>query len=152
MNSCPLLMSVTSEVLRIVANPSSTRVVEEDTVVDGHLFRKGGMVMLPTSHLHSSPAWGDAAFDPDRFLNNPSLDKTSNGNYGPFGGGITYCPGRFLARQEIHMVVALMLDKYDMELVGGKASLPKKSTLKPTLGVFEPADTENIRVNVRRRA
>ncbi|KAK3320363.1 cytochrome P450 [Cercophora scortea] len=39
------------------------------------------------------------------------------GYFYPYGGGIKICPGRFFAKQEIMVAVAVMLDEFDIELV-----------------------------------
>jgi cytochrome P450 len=146
LNSCPLLASTFNEVLRLTATHSSTRAVDEDTIVNGYLLRKGARVLAPTSHLHSSSFWGSdtSSFNPERLLKDASLDKTSNGNFRPFGGGVTYCPGRFLAKQETAITLALMLDRYEMDLVGGAAAFPLRHTEESTL--------ENVKLKVQRRS
>ncbi|PQE19968.1 cytochrome P450 protein [Rutstroemia sp. NJR-2017a BVV2] len=51
-------------------------------------------VLMPFQQMHSNPdVFGQnaAQFDPRRFLNNPSLTKSTS--YHPFGTGLTYCPG-----------------------------------------------------------
>jgi cytochrome P450 len=40
-----------------------------------------------------------------------------NGIYIPFGGGLKMCPGRHFAKQEIYLVVAMMLWAFDFEFV-----------------------------------
>jgi cytochrome P450 len=154
LNSCPLLTSTVNEVLRLTATPSSTHAVDEDTIVNGYLLRKGARILAPTSHLHSSSFWGSDAsyFNPERYLKDASLDKTSNGNFRPFGGGVTYCPGRFLAKQETAITLALMLDRYEMDLVGGAASFPLRDAKKPTLGVIDPADSHMVKIKIQRRS
>jgi cytochrome P450 len=150
-SSCPYLIASISETLRLISGHSgSTRMVDEDTIINGCLLRKGGVVMAPTGHLHKSPTWGSdiLSFNPERFIRDPSLDKANNPNYRPFGGGRTYCPGRFLARQEISGFVAIMLDKYEMELVGG---IPAMNRTKLNIGTMEPLDMDQAVLRVRKR-
>jgi len=39
------------------------------------------------------------------------------GVYFPFGGGINMCPGRFFAKQEILIAIAVMVLRYEIEFV-----------------------------------
>jgi cytochrome P450 len=149
-SSCPYLIASISESLRLASPSRSTRSVDEDTIINGNLLRKGGVILAPSAHLHMGPSWGPDAssFNPERFISEPSLDKASNTNYRPFGGGRTYCPGRFLAKQEISGFIAVMLDRYDMELLGG---VPAMNRTKPSLGTLEPLNLDQAIAKVRKR-
>jgi cytochrome P450 len=147
-SSCPYLIASISETLRLASHSNSTRLVDEDTVINGYLLRKGAVIMSPSSHLHVDPSWGPdtLSFNPERFISDQSLDKANNQNYRPFGGGRTYCPGRFLAKQEISGFIAIMLDRYDMELI---SEVPAMNRTKFSLGTLEPVDPRQVIVRVR---
>lgn len=75
-------------------------------------------------------------FHPERFLGD---NKADNGPYfKPFGGGITYCSGRFIARREVLAFVALILHRYDIRLADANPVLPRLDEQTPTLGVLGP--------------
>jgi cytochrome P450 len=81
--------------------PITARSVEHDNEVDGHLVRKGEVVMIDFAGVHTDPEhWDDPArFDPDRFL--PEVTKQRDAYaYLPFGGGPRSCIGNHFALLE----------------------------------------------------
>lgn len=132
----PLLQSVFQEVLRFYSRGASSRLVMEDTRLNNqYLLKKGSILMMPTSVIHSdSASWGpNTEFQPRRFTsplkkNHDNDDNNSNGinhtnpkrnpaasSYRPFGGGATLCPGRHFASAEILAVTAMMVYSYEIE-------------------------------------
>jgi cholesterol 7alpha-monooxygenase len=147
--SCPRLNSVYHEVLRMTKRDFSFRKVERDTEVGGRLLRKGHIAMIPASELHSNQAvfgTDSAAFQPDRFLHNPSL--ATHASYRPFGGGKNYCPGRFFAAQEIFGFVAVLLHRLDIRLEPGRQSFPTPDESLLTLGVSRPLPGSDVWVTL----
>lgn len=68
--------------------------------------------------LHHDPkVWGEDAevFRPDRFLNGGWENLPPNA-WKAFGDGVRGCIGRTFAEQEMIMVVALILQKFQVEL------------------------------------
>lgn len=103
--SCPLFNSTFSEALRVCSGSSSSRVVAEDTEVGGYILKTGGKVLAPSMQPHmDASVWGEdaAEFRPDRFIGGGKWDgeveRKMGYSYRPFGGGETYCPGRYFAR------------------------------------------------------
>ena len=43
-----------------------------------------------------------------------SLNRSMS--YKPFAGGVTHCPGRFLAKREVLVFVATILHRFDIEV------------------------------------
>lgn len=73
-----------------------------------------------------------------------------NGAYIPFGGGIKMCPGRHYAKQEIYLLVTMMLWAFDFEFVDpAGAKKTKGDTALFSVGTLHP-DRKNA-VKVRRR-
>lgn len=155
LDRCTHLDAVFHEVLRVTSASSSIRNVLSPLVVGGKYLRAGTKVLIPYRQLHlDENVFGANArsFDPDRFLNNKDLSKSPS--YRPFGGGTTHCPGRFLARREILTFVALVLDRFDMELAtmggGGRGNgekengFPRIEDEKPCLGVMGPANGSDL--------
>lgn len=154
LDRCPHLDSIFHEVLRLTSSSSSIRNVLSPLVVGGKYLRAGNKVLIPYRQLHVDETVFGAnvrSFDPDRFLKNKLLTKSSS--YRPFGGGSTLCPGRFLARREVLTFVALVLDRFDLELAatsgsGGKGekekAFPRLEDRTPSLGIMGPANGYDV--------
>jgi len=142
LKKCPILNASLQEALRLAASSTGVRMAESDVQLGGYTIKKGSLLLLPTSHLHRSrESWGQDAdtFRPDRWT---KLDVDHDGAGGgagqfrPFGGGVTHCPGRFIARRGLLAFVAILLDRYQVEMVGA----PKEPDMKkPGVGVMDPA-------------
>ncbi|PSN61595.1 hypothetical protein BS50DRAFT_680580 [Corynespora cassiicola Philippines] len=74
-------------------------------------------------------------FDPARFLADPALARSPS--FRPFGGNVSYCPGRFIAQSEAVGFVAAVLARVDIAVVEGKGKVPNVNVAKPCLGVME---------------
>ena len=158
--SCPLLVALYHEVLRLVTSSISVRNVAVDVPIGGKILRKDGRVIIPYRQtLFDQEVFGGDAkeFNVDRFLGNKSL--AGNPSYRPFGGGTTYCPGRMLAKAEVITAVAVAVARFDMELVtpskahgqGPKLgkSFPRVEMKKPCLGIMGPVDGDDVVVRIR---
>lgn len=159
---CPRLDSVYNEILRLKTGPVGSRNVESDVIVGGKTLRAGHRVLMPYRELHlNKEVFGENAdeFDPDRFLNNKSLSRSPS--YRPFGGAITYCPGRFLARREVYTFVALVFHRFDIGLAaldnrlsspGEKLTrppFPRTDVAKTTGGMLGPVVGDDVHVSIR---
>jgi len=91
----------------------------EDTLLAGRypLTPKDTLLVLQPM-LHRDPAvWGDEAetFEPDRFAPE-NAEKLPPNAWKPFGNGARACIGRPFAMQEAQLVVAMMLQRFDLVL------------------------------------
>lgn len=148
-NECPLLRSVYLEALRLRKRDLAFRKVEYDTEIGGKLLRGGNFAIVPVCQLHGNEeVFGSDAinFRPERFLKQGDL--TSSPAYRPYGGGRTYCPGRFFAMQEVFGFVALQIHRFDVQLAlpGQGIPVPDESLL--TLGVSRPVPGSDIWVTL----
>ncbi|EPS40688.1 hypothetical protein H072_5436 [Dactylellina haptotyla CBS 200.50] len=128
----PLLNAVWQESMRLCVSSLSPRVVIEDTEIDGYIYKKGGMVqgMSPIVQLEEE-YWGKDVleFNPDRWLPFPGESASAAGKrirdyqskVRPFGGGVSICPGRHFAGQEILATVAVFVTAFEWEMEGKKA-------------------------------
>jgi hypothetical protein len=87
-------------------------------------------------------------FDVNRFLRNPGLVKSQS--FRPFGGGISYCPGRLLAQKEAMAFTALLLNKFNISVLDGQ-SYPEMDTAKPCLGIIDPGQGQDLLLRVKIR-
>ena len=151
---CPLVTSVVHETLRVSSISTSARKVVEDTLVDGqYLLKQGSMVLMPSAEVHTtSSLWGSdsTSFDPRRFCQNQIFEaKKPASGYRPFGGGSFLCPGRFLAVNQITIILVVMVLKYDLEPVKGSSWSWPESQGSLATSILSPKG--EIRVKMRER-
>lgn len=161
---CPRLRAVYFEVLRLASSSSTVRGIMQPTDIGDKTLETGASILIPYRRLHLNPEiFGENAedFDPERFLRDPSLSK--NPNFRPFGGGKTYCPGRYLAEREILTFVALAIHRFDIRIATGAPAqayktgvalpnFPRMDKKKFCLGIMEPVKGDDMIVDVRPRA
>ncbi|KAL8303020.1 hypothetical protein RB597_005334 [Gaeumannomyces tritici] len=130
-NSMALLDSVLKESQRL---GSGLVVLERAALRDtrlpsGQLVPRGTHVMVDSTGLWDPAIFPDPErFDGYRFLRRREQDPSSSAgdqfvqsgpNYHVFGGGRFICPGRFFAANELKLVLAHILLKYDVRLAEG---------------------------------
>lgn len=146
---CPLLRSVYNEALRTRKRDLAFRQVETDTYVGGKVLKGGNLALVPVCQLHDDTGvFGVDAdrFDAYRFIKQGGLLGCTS--FKPYGGGKTYCPGRFFAMQEIFAFVAVMLNKYQIRLDTPDQAFPRADESSLTLGVSRPLPGEDLRVTL----
>ena len=85
-------------------------------------------------------------FNPDRFIKDKTIEKSSS--FRPFGGGISYCPGQYIARQEVNIFIALALHRFEIGLKGDQG-LPVIDGGKPETGIMSPMRGEGVILTLR---
>jgi cytochrome P450 len=137
---------VMTETMRLYpANWAIARTCEEDVTVGGHRLAKGSHVLVSSYLAGRDPRhWEDPArFDPDRFLPERSVGRHRLASF-PFGAGPRQCIGTHFAQLEQALVVAMIAQRYRLELVPRQRIEPEPLvTIRPRPGVW---------VHVRRRA
>lgn len=144
MDLCPWLTGLIHETLRLCSASSSIRLVTAPTTISGKTLPVGSRVIVPFRQMHFDERvfGGDIeGFRPERFVENKGLVNSTS--YRPFGGGISYCPGRFIARQEVCVIIALLLRGYKTEVVGDR-KFPELDAGKPTTGLMDAKVGEDV--------
>ncbi|KAH7127206.1 cytochrome P450 [Dendryphion nanum] len=125
-SKCPILHSTLQETFRVHSSVQSAKTVTQDTSVDGYVFKKGGIVMIPGPVLHKNATiWGEDAenFNHQRFSAAASTPRTKNdvtpssigtSTFRPFGSGATMCPGRHFSMNVILSIAAMMILQFDV--------------------------------------
>lgn len=134
-----LLSSAYQEVLRYRSMSVSTRKVTENTYLDGYLLKEGAILQMPAHVIHEDVAiWGDADFQPRRFLPVEGKKKVRETCFRTFGGGKTLCPGRHFATNEVLTFVSLLIARFDLKPVEGKWTIPTAFNTPVVTGIMEP--------------
>ncbi|MFJ8435984.1 cytochrome P450 [Kitasatospora sp. NPDC094019] len=121
LDALPLLRRVVDETLRL-EGPAwmLTRRVAGTVEVGGRTLPAGTALWYSPYLLHHDPAaYPDPhRFDPDRWLTTPA-GATGDAMFIPFGAGIRACVGESLARAELLVVLATLLQRWRFHLVPG---------------------------------
>jgi cytochrome P450/NADPH-cytochrome P450 reductase len=143
----PYLEQVLKETLRIwPPAPSWGRRPLEDAVIGGKYFvARHKPLSVLTQVLHRDPkVWGDAPdrFDPDRFAPEAAAKLPANA-WKPFGTGQRACIGSQFALTEAQLLLASMLQRFDLAEHDPSYQLRVKESL-----TFKPV---GLFIHVRRR-
>lgn len=165
-DDCPRLEELYLEILRVGSAAASIRTTVEPIVIGGKTLRKGVRILMPYRQLHfNEEAFGRNTnhFYPARFAEKPDLRH--HPSYRPFGGGTTYCPGRFIAKREVFAFVAFVLNRFEIELAatspnsgdGNSApsvpqTFPSMDESTPNTGVLGPCKGCEVFITLKKPA
>ncbi|KAM9720004.1 7-alpha-hydroxycholest-4-en-3-one 12-alpha-hydroxylase-like [Menidia menidia] len=161
----PVLDSAVEETLRLTAAPLLTRAVLQDMnlkLADGreYFIRKGDrMAIFPYNAVHLDPEVhpDPHSFKYDRFLNPDGSKKTDFYKGGkkvkyynmPWGAGVSMCPGRFFATNELKQFVFLMLVYFEFELKNPDEKIPEIDFKRWGFGSMQPIRDVQFRYRLR---
>jgi cytochrome P450 len=115
-----------------------TRTAAEDDVIDGYHIPAGSTLAITMYTIHRHPEfWPEPLkFDPDRFA--PELsEKRHPMAWIPFGAGQRMCLGRDFAYMEGTLILAMLVQRFNVQPQPGFVAKPKlSSTLRPEKGVL----------------
>jgi cytochrome P450 len=109
-----------------------------DDVIDGYAIPAGTTVVPLIYGIHHHPEiWSEPdRFDPQRFTSEQVAQRHKLA-YLPFGMGQRQCIGKDLALMEAQIILAMLVQRYELTAVPGSPVLPKLSTtLKPNRSVL----------------
>lgn len=109
-----------------------------DNEIGGFLIPEGSLVVLSQYVTHRHPKYWDdpERFNPTRFLNDRAHGKCSRDAFFPFGRGQRTCIGMPLAMMEMTIIMAMMLQRYQLKPVSGHKVAPQAYlTLRPRNGI-----------------
>ena len=145
--------SAISEALRLVTGSMVMRVATTSTQLTLHdnstfdIRQNDGVAIYPAlTHLDSRVFPQPERYVVDRFVD--SATPTLNGQrvaqaLMPFGAGVSMCPGRHWARNEILVLVAMMVQRCDWQLKAG-VRVPPVDYTRVGIGVYQPKGDMNI--------
>ncbi|KAF2501547.1 cytochrome P450 [Lophium mytilinum] len=153
LNQCPLLDSIWNDILRLTASSSTYRHVVSDTTIRGKTFRAGRKLLIPQRQtLLDESVFGEnaATFDAERFMRDRKLANSTS--FRPFGGGISMCSGRHVAKREAFAFVGSVLTRYELKLVSpefGKQTFPRLNVMNPNLGLMGPMPEDDLVLEIK---
>ncbi|KAK2895159.1 7-alpha-hydroxycholest-4-en-3-one 12-alpha-hydroxylase-like [Channa argus] len=161
----PILDSAIEETLRLTAAPLLTRAVVQNMtfkMANGreYFIRKGDrMALFPYSAVHIDPEIhpDPQLFKYDRFLNPDGSKKTAFYKAGnkvkyytmPWGAGVSMCPGRFFATNELKQFAFLMLVYFEFELKNPEEKIPEIDFKRWGFGSMQPQGDVQFRYRLR---
>lgn len=136
LSAFPYLRRVIDESLRLYPTIWSVgRKCTQDDELGGFHIAAGTTVVIPIFHFHRNPAFWEepGRFDPDRFL--PERQPRTDA-YMPFGAGPRVCIGNQFALQELIIMAAVFLKRFQVKPVPGFVVEPDALiTLRPKHGM-----------------
>jgi len=126
--------------LRPAAPLAIPHVAERECIIGGYTIAKGSVVVQNIYGIGNMEKYftNPAEFDPERWINNNS---ELSSKLLLFGSGLTVCLGMPIAKQEMFLSVASMIQKY-------KFRFDPSSSIPDILGVFKlefrPAEWHTI--------
>ncbi|KAM9350104.1 5-beta-cholestane-3-alpha,7-alpha-diol 12-alpha-hydroxylase-like [Symphorus nematophorus] len=161
----PILDSAVEETLRLTAAPLLTRAVLQDITLkmaDGREYsiRQGDRVaVFPYTAVQIDPEIhpDPHSFRYNRFLNPDGSRKTDFYKAGkkvkyynmPWGAGVSMCPGRFFATNELKQFAFLMLLYFDFELKNPDEKIPEIDFRRWGFGSMQPDRDVQFRYKLR---
>ena len=136
-NQLDFLDMVIKETLRLYPPIHvGNRIVAEDTTITGYELTTGTRVMASIYLSHRDERYWNAPdqFRPERF--DRGGDKPPAFTYIPFGGGPRACIGAAFAQVEAKVVLARILQQFELTDIGRKVKPYMGATLEPHPGVF----------------
>jgi cytochrome P450 len=143
----PYTDQVLKEAMRLYPPAWTTgRECSETIELGGYEMPKGSQVLVSQWVVHRDPRWfpNPEGFDPDRWEPARAAEIPRYA-YFPFGGGPRVCIGNHFAMMEAALILAMIVQRYRLELLPGQElRLEPSVTLRPK--------GEGLRVRVIERA
>lgn len=117
-----------------------TRTAAVNLEFGGYAIPAGTRVLYSPYLTHRQPEYwpNPDCFDPDRFLPEQSHTRPAF-SFVPFGGGSRICIGAAFAQVEAKVILARLLQQFELELLQPKVHLHMGVTLEPRPGVVTVA-------------
>ena len=169
-----ILHSTVHEAMRLTSGSIVMRIAAKDTTLNWKTEGGGGgggggggtgtsaswkvakgdrICFYPPLHHHDKTVFGDDCmeFSHTRFVGAAGV-KLARDNLLIFGGGVSMCPGRYFAFNEVKAFVATMVSCCNIELAEGQERPPTTPIIDPSrvgLGIFSPLQDLDVRITAR---
>jgi cytochrome P450 len=141
LNSCVYLESAVYETLRMAGAPLLTRRCDKETQI---VLQDGRTLIVKPNEIiayFAGVTHLDANLfpEPNKFIFDRFVNKTAETVPGfiPFGAGKNMCPGRFFAKNEMKICLAMLLRYMEYKFIGTKV-IPKQKPQRIGFGVAPP--------------
>ncbi len=134
----PFLDCVLKETMRLYPPIHlGSRIAATDTTIAGYHIPTGARVLYSIYLTQRDERYWPSPhrFNPERFAPNHASDRVAY-TYLPFGGGPRTCLGASFAQVEAKVVLARILQRYELRYIGGAVHPRMRATLEPSPGVF----------------
>ncbi len=142
----PYAERVLKEAMRLYPPAWTTgREAAEDVEIGGYLIPKGAQILTSQWVVHRDPRWfpNPEGFDPDRWA--PERAKgIPRFAYFPFGGGPRICIGNHFAMMEATLILAVVLQRFRIELLPGQ-----RLELRPSVTLRQAGPGLQVRLVAR---
>ncbi|KAE8605327.1 hypothetical protein XENTR_v10015063 [Xenopus tropicalis] len=144
----PFIKTCVLEAIRLRSPGAITRKAVQPLKINNYLVPAGDLLMLSPYWLHRDPTLfpEPEMFRPERWSKANLEKNVFLEGFVAFGGGKYQCPGRWFALMEMHMLVVMMLYKYEFSLLD---PLPKQSNLH-LVGTQQPDGPCRVRYKLRK--
>jgi cytochrome P450 len=145
----PYAERVLKEAMRLYPPAWTTgREATEEVEIGGYLIPKGAQILTSQWVVHRDPRWfpNPEGFDPERFSPERAKDLPRFA-YFPFGGGPRICIGNHFAMMEATLILAMVLQRFRVELCPGQ-----RLELKPSVTLRQAGPGLRVRLTARERA
>jgi cytochrome P450 len=155
--ACPTLDAIWNEVLRLYNASTAVRKASEDCVIGGKNIHKGDQIFGPVRNWQLDKQYfGEKAdqFNASRWTETKGLTRSRG--FTPFGGGHTYCPGRYFAQREIYSYIAVLLQNFRLNVTDSSGTpimnpkVPPVETNLPAPAAMRPVYDILITLTKRR--
>ncbi|KAK0724413.1 cytochrome P450 [Lasiosphaeris hirsuta] len=165
LTALPLLQSIYIEGLRLHVSMNITREITGPIELSGGVVpQKGAILQAATEIVHlDENIWGAEGHPASEFWAERHIKYVEDGqgkqvrrfemaagpnDFFPYGGGVSVCPGRFFAKQDMMLVVAMLVSRFDIEFVrwtnrdGTPSDRPAQNDVRWSGGASVPPDRE----------
>lgn len=164
----PLLQSIIAEILRLHISVNASRKAIQPLTLDGYTVEEGDILQASSQLAHyDEEVWGETGHPASEFwaqrhisytkkidasgqvINQAEFNMTGKtGSYFPYGGGVSICPGRHLAKQEMMLTLGTIAARFDIEFLnwmnkdGSKSEIPAQNDKHFAGAVGVPPDRD----------
>ncbi|OHE97164.1 hypothetical protein CORC01_07605 [Colletotrichum orchidophilum] len=128
--SMPLMQSIFTECMRLHVSIAISREIVKTTTLQGFRLKKGSMIQAPTNLVHldeqiwsqeghaASEFWAERHIKHVTQVEESTGQQTTQRQFVMAGKPSEFFPfGRFFAKQEVLLTIAMLVTKFDMEFV-----------------------------------